>query len=158
MLGKRYALTHGHTWKDPETGRARVSPTYKSWQAMKHRCRKRSGWADRGIEVCAGWLVFENFLTDMGVRPSLDHSIDRINNDGGYWCGHCAWCTANNRQPNCKWATRSEQQRNRRPMPDQPNQYSTGKAVVRVNECGHPDRPHRARGMCNACYQRSLRR
>ena len=157
-LGAKPALKHGHTWKDPVTGEARVSPTYKSWQAMKHRCRKRAGWADRGIEVCPHWLTFENFLADMGVRPSLDYSINRKDNDGGYWCGHCAWCVANNRPPNCEWATRSVQQQNRRPMPDQPNQYSTGKAAPRVNECGHPDRPHRAQGMCSACYQREQRK
>lgn len=90
---------------------------------MKYRCRKRTGYADRNLEVCPHWLTFDNFLADMGERPSRDHSIDRIDNDGGYWCGHCEWCEANGRPSNCRWATRSEQQRNKRPMPNQPNQH-----------------------------------
>lgn len=154
LAGKQPALKHGHACADPATGKVRTSPTYRSWKSMKQRCRARRGYADRGIEVCPHWLTFENFFADMGERPE-GMTIDRIDNDGGYWCGHCDWCKANNRPPNCRWASGSAQQRNKRPMPDQPNQYTTGKPAARVNECGHPDRPHRAKGMCSACYQRN---
>lgn len=111
MAGKATNLRHGHTGENPVTGKKWVSPTYKSWQAMKNRCRPGQKYGLLGITVCERWLVFENFLADMGERPNRDYSIERINTYGNY------------EQGNCKWATRSEQQRNKRPMPDQPNQY-----------------------------------
>jgi hypothetical protein len=50
----------------------------------------------------------------MGRRPSIKHSIDRINNDGGYWCGKCEECLRLGRPANCRWATHIEQGRNMR--------------------------------------------
>lgn len=110
---------------------------------MKYRCRRRADYIALGVKVCDRWLSFKDFLADMGERPSVAHSIDRWpNNRGDY------------RPGNCRWATRSEQQQNKGPQPGQPNQYSSGKASPRVNECAHPERQHRAKGMCSACYQR----
>ena len=75
---------------------------------MRSRCRSTTNagypyYGGRGIRVCARWESFENFLTDMGLRPSSEHSIDRINNDGNYEPG------------NCRWATKREQSLNQRP-------------------------------------------
>lgn len=76
---------------------------YNSWVSMKQRCtnpndKRYAAYGGRGIKVCDRWFdSFENFLADMGKRPSLKHSIDRIDNDGNYEPGNCRWAT-NSRQ------------------------------------------------------------
>ena len=83
------------------------SGEYRSWSNMKDRCLNNNNkdfkrYSDRGITVCERWRnSFENFLADMGPRPSLKHSVDRIDNDKGY------------SPENCRWGTKSEQSRNR---------------------------------------------
>jgi hypothetical protein len=85
------------------------TPEYRTWQAMITRCTNANQsnfkhYGGRGIAICDRWRnSFSAFLADMGRKPSSQHSIDRINNDGSYEPG------------NCRWATKSEQSRNRRP-------------------------------------------
>lgn len=84
------------------------SPEFRTWSHMIQRCTNPSNdrykdYGGRGIKVCDRWMSFEAFSEDMGCRPSINHSIDRINNDGNYEPG------------NCRWATHSEQQNNKRP-------------------------------------------
>lgn len=80
---------------------------YHAWCTLKQRCKNPNApnYADyggRGISVCERWEKFENFYADMGPRPSPEHSLDRIDNDGPY------------EKANCRWALRYIQQRNRR--------------------------------------------
>lgn len=84
--------------------RPHYTPTYQSWQAMRQRCNRVGhthyvNYGGRGIKVCERWNVYANFLEDMGERPA-GCSLDRICNEHGYT------------RANCKWATRTEQNRN----------------------------------------------
>lgn len=96
------------------------TPEYKAWQEMRRRCYSEKRWGyqyygARGIKICSGWLAsFKSFLTDMGLRPSPNHSIDRMNNNGNYSCGHCDECVASGWTANCRWATKKEQNNNSR--------------------------------------------
>ena len=84
------------------------TPEYATWERMKARCympnhNSYKNYGGRGIVVCDAWRnSFASFLSDMGKRPSENHSLDRINNDGNYEPG------------NCKWSTAKDQARNRR--------------------------------------------
>ena len=62
---------------------------------------KRSQTPEPSFTVCDRWLnSFENFLADMGRRPSVNYSIDRIKNDGNYEPGNCRWATAKEQRNN----------------------------------------------------------
>lgn len=79
---------------------------YIAWQSMLSRCRnpntsRFAQYGGRGIKVCDRWQNFENFLADMGRKPAANYSMDRIDVDGNY------------EPSNCRWATDTEQNRNR---------------------------------------------
>lgn len=93
---------HGHSPK------IKVSLTYSSWKGAISRCtlpshNKYKDYGEKGISVCERWRSsFENFLADMGERPSKLHTLDRFpNREGNYEPG------------NCRWATKEEQLENR---------------------------------------------
>lgn len=75
------------------------SPEYRAWCHMKERCsnprvHNYHRYGGRGIRVCDRWLnSFENFLADMGPRPSEMHSLEREDRDGNYEPGNCVWAT-----------------------------------------------------------------
>ena len=81
-------------------------PLYSTWKSMKQRClmKKSKAYKDygaRGITICERWMTYKNFEVDMLPRP-IGTSLDRIDNDLGYF------------PANCRWSTKQEQQRNRR--------------------------------------------
>lgn len=87
--------------------RSGYTPEYNSWRMMKERCLNVNhqyyyNYGGRGISICPEWMDFSVFLKDMGGRPK-GKSLDRIESDGNY------------EPSNCKWSTRSEQNRGRRP-------------------------------------------
>lgn len=96
------------------------TPEYGTWKEIRKRVfNERSAayenYGGRGITMCRGWKEsFPEFLKDVGVKPSASHSIDRIDNEGSYSCGHCEECLANGWPMNCRWATRKEQNNNTR--------------------------------------------
>ena len=98
----KWRLRHGHN-----TNR-KISPESRAWIGMKQRCYNEKNkeyhcYGKLGINVCQRWMdSFENFLQDMGMRPSKKHSIERLNVYGNY------------EPSNCVWATSKEQSRNKR--------------------------------------------
>ena len=97
---KKSNTIHGHNIKGAQ------SRTHKSWVSMHHRCRGKNytdyhRYGGRGIFVWERWSDFKNFLEDMGERPE-NKTLDRIDVDWNY------------EPSNCRWATLSEQQKNKR--------------------------------------------
>lgn len=99
-LQREIATKHGHY------AGGKNSPTASSWRAMLGRCTEPSNkrykyYGGRGITICDRWLVFTNFLADMGACPT-GYSIERVDVDGNY------------EPSNCVWIPKAEQSRNRR--------------------------------------------
>lgn len=105
------------------------NPEHYIWRTMLARCKNPNAknyasYGGRGVTVCTRWASYSVFLNDMGQRPSPDHSLDRINVDGDY------------EPSNCRWATRSEQQKNKRSTRLYTNGIFTGTLVECAAQVG----------------------
>ena len=100
-MGRR---THGEVRRI--NGKRTATPEYRSWQMMKNRCLNPRAedydyYGGRGITIDERWFDFEAFLLDMGRRPTIYHTLERLRGEDDY------------HKNNCVWATRETQSRNR---------------------------------------------
>ncbi|VVB51663.1 GTP cyclohydrolase 1 [uncultured archaeon] len=112
------------------------APEYSAWESMIARCTRENhpsyqDYGGRGIKVCDRWVVaaggsYENFLADIGRRPTENHSLDRKDNDKGY------------SPDNCRWATKEEQWQNTRRILN-PAEYHVRLILRDIGE--DPNRP-----------------
>jgi len=85
-LGTEARTTHGLS----------TIPEFKLYHAIKQRCYNKNykgyeRYGGRGVRICRRWMRFENFIADMGRRPSRKHSVERLNNNKGYSPDNCVW-------------------------------------------------------------------
>ncbi len=102
LKGNQLGVKHGDCQAGNQTAE------HRCWVSLFQRCYNPENnnyhkYGARGISVCSRWFEYENFLSDMGRKPSTVHSIDHIDNDGNY------------EPANCRWATWVEQNNNQRP-------------------------------------------
>lgn len=102
-MSKHHSTTHGERYAN----KGKPTPEYGIWSGIKKRIlcetyHQFEYYGGRGIDMDPRWNTYENFLSDVGRRPTKSHSLDRIDNSKGYW------------KDNVRWATKKEQMRNTR--------------------------------------------
>lgn len=95
--GNKVSQTHGLA----------STATYRSWKAAKQRCTNPKNdrfycYGAIGVVMCARWSEsFENFLQDMGEKPSSDYVLSRVGDKGNYEPGNCRWITKRDNTLEC---------------------------------------------------------
>jgi hypothetical protein len=89
------------------------TPEFIAWRHMLERCTDQTHrhyhlYGGRGIKVCKRWLVFANFLADLGPKPTPQHTLERKKNWRGYSPSNCVWATMHEQRRNTRanhWLT-----------------------------------------------------
>ena len=136
----------------------------KNWEMMLQRClnpkhSKYRNYGASGIGVCQDWISgrdgmsgFKTFVADMGPRPSLHHSIDRLDNLRGYEPGNCVWATNSEQQSNRTDNVRISAMGKNQTLAEWSRETGLPARTIqlRLRQGEHPDvalmRPHEARG------------
>jgi hypothetical protein len=137
-ITKLRATTHGKS----------KTRTHETWRHIKDRCLNKNVdcykyYAGRGITMCEEWKKFENFYADMGERPE-GMTLDRIDNEKGYY------------KENCRWATKKEQQNNTRRTKLFTYQGKTQSMKMWAEELGFPYEKFRARLKRGKTFEEAL--
>lgn len=127
---KQLAKKHGRSG-DPE---------YLIWKGVRSRCRIKSAtgyyrYGGRGLYVCKPWNKYENFIEDMGPRPSAKHSIERRNNNIGYRPSNCYWATDAEQRANKEHTIRIKIGKSVRTLRQWADYYNTRRSVVYHRIC-----------------------
>lgn len=154
---KKYLIT------TPKELREAHKLTHISWKAMLARCfylpEDKKQKCYKGIKICERWLIFANFLEDMGDRPSIEHSLDREDPDGDYDKENCRWLTKKENSGRVRWNTTPE--RNKKVSEGLKEAYRTGKISLsahtrkRISE-GAKKRIGRKMQSCEKCGENSF--
>ena len=96
---KQWRIEHKVEIADYQRQRRQTYPLFRVWDGMKQRCSnpnapKYKNYGGRGIAVCEEWLnykTFEEWALANDYQKGL--SIDRIDNDDGYYPENCHFIT-----------------------------------------------------------------
>jgi hypothetical protein len=97
---------------------------YVTWIKMKHRCFNINSkdyihYGGRGITVCEEWKnSFETFLKDIGEKPSIDYSLERIDVNGNYESSNCKWILKKDQPKNTRFVQPFEYQGIKKSLPE----------------------------------------
>lgn len=140
---ERWPLISGHTRScsclrggSGRTHGMTGTPEYRSWLGMRKRCydakwRCYHRYGGRGIKICKRWEDFSNFFADMGPRPSLKHSLDRLNNDKNYSPSNCRWATPLQQGGNTSRVIFLEHNGKRQSLPDWAREWAIKRTTLR---------------------------
>ena len=99
MTAKNHIIRGICSWPRRKMDGKTKNIAYKCWENMIQRCLNPNmkgyhNYGGRGVRVYGQWLIsFDNFIQYIGERPSLKHSIDRIDSEGNYEPGNVRWAT-----------------------------------------------------------------